>query len=116
MLVHNEQVVHEYLQWAMCGTPRPKGQFKLYAVEGGTAAVMVRSLFGDAVAGIAVDLVLAVVSAALLSAKTVLHRWLACQRRERDAAPAPVVTSTNSTTLSVKSQASRSASTGCSWS
>ena len=39
MLVHNEQVVREYLQWAMCGTPRPKGTFKLYAVEGGTAAM-----------------------------------------------------------------------------
>jgi aspartate 4-decarboxylase len=39
MLVHNEQVVHEYLQWAMCGTPHPKGTFKLYAVEGGTAAM-----------------------------------------------------------------------------
>ena len=39
MLVHNEQVVHEYLQWAMCGEPRPKGKFKLYAVEGGTAAM-----------------------------------------------------------------------------
>ena len=39
MLVHNEQIVHEYLQWAMCGPPRPKGQFKLYAVEGGTAAM-----------------------------------------------------------------------------
>jgi aspartate 4-decarboxylase len=39
MLVHNEQVVHEYLQWAMCGSPRPKGKFKLYAVEGGTAAM-----------------------------------------------------------------------------
>ena len=39
MLVHNEQIVHEYLQWAMCGTPRPDGQFKLYAVEGGTAAM-----------------------------------------------------------------------------
>ncbi len=36
----------------------------LGVVEGGTAAVMVRSLFGAAVAGIAVDLVLAVVSAA----------------------------------------------------
>jgi aspartate 4-decarboxylase len=23
----------------MCGTPRPKGTFKLYAVEGGTAAM-----------------------------------------------------------------------------
>ena len=39
MLVHNEQIVHEYLQWAMCGKPRPKGKFKLYAVEGGTAAM-----------------------------------------------------------------------------
>src|ERR1041384_1276151 len=39
MLVHNEQVVHEYLQWAMCGNPRPSGTFKLYAVEGGTAAM-----------------------------------------------------------------------------
>ena len=39
MLVHNEQVVHEYLQWAMCGSPRPAGTFKLYAVEGGTAAM-----------------------------------------------------------------------------
>ena len=36
----------------------------LGVVEGGTAAVMVRSLFGTAVAGVAVDLVLAVVSAA----------------------------------------------------
>src|SRR5205807_2568628 len=39
MLVHNEQIVHEYLQWAMCGNPRPKGTFKIYAVEGGTAAM-----------------------------------------------------------------------------
>jgi aspartate 4-decarboxylase len=39
MLVHNEQIVHEYLQWAMCGPPRPKGTFQLYAVEGGTAAM-----------------------------------------------------------------------------
>jgi aspartate 4-decarboxylase len=39
MLVHNEQVVREYLQWAMCGTPRPKGTFRIYAVEGGTAAM-----------------------------------------------------------------------------
>ena len=39
MLVHNEQIVHEYLQWAMCGTPQPKGKFKIYAVEGGTAAM-----------------------------------------------------------------------------
>ena len=39
MLVHNEQVVHEYLMWAMCGQPRPAGKFDLYAVEGGTAAM-----------------------------------------------------------------------------
>ena len=39
MLVHNERIVHEYLQWAMCGEPRPKGKFKIYAVEGGTAAM-----------------------------------------------------------------------------
>src|SRR5499433_1324547 len=39
MLVHNEQIVHEYLQWAMCGRPRPAGKFDLYAVEGGTAAM-----------------------------------------------------------------------------
>ena len=39
MLVHNERVVHEYLQWAMCGEPRPEGRFDLYAVEGGTAAM-----------------------------------------------------------------------------
>src|SRR6516225_3957790 len=39
MLVHNEQIVREYLQWAMCGEPRPKGKFKIYAVEGGTAAM-----------------------------------------------------------------------------
>ncbi len=34
MLVHNEQVVHEYLEWAMCGNPRPKGKFKIYAGRG----------------------------------------------------------------------------------
>ena len=39
MLVHNEQIVHEYLQCAMCGAPRPQGRFHLYAVEGGTAAM-----------------------------------------------------------------------------
>ena len=39
MLVHNEQIVHEYLMWAMCGEPRPAGTFDLYAVEGGTAAM-----------------------------------------------------------------------------
>ena len=26
MLVHNEQIVHEYLQWAMCGEPAAEGQ------------------------------------------------------------------------------------------
>ena len=39
MLVHNERIVQEYLMWAMCGNPRPKGKFDLYAVEGGTAAM-----------------------------------------------------------------------------
>ena len=39
MLVHNERIVQEYLQWAMCGEPRPAGTFGLYAVEGGTAAM-----------------------------------------------------------------------------
>src|SRR5580765_1023513 len=39
MLVHNEQIVHEYLMWGMCGEPRPAGTFDLYAVEGGTAAM-----------------------------------------------------------------------------
>ena len=39
ILVHNEQIAHEYLMWAMCGEPRPSGKFDLYAVEGGTAAM-----------------------------------------------------------------------------
>src|SRR5256884_8190351 len=39
LLAHNPQTVHEYLEWAMCGNPRPKGTFKIYAVEGGTAAM-----------------------------------------------------------------------------
>jgi len=39
MLVHNERIVQEYLMWAMCGKPQPKGKFDLYAVEGGTAAM-----------------------------------------------------------------------------
>jgi len=39
MLKHAERVVHEYLQWAVCGEPHPEGTFKLYAVEGGTAAM-----------------------------------------------------------------------------
>lgn len=39
MLVHNEKISHEYVQWAVCGSPRPAGKFDLYAVEGGTAAM-----------------------------------------------------------------------------
>jgi aspartate 4-decarboxylase len=39
MLIHNEQIAHEYLRWAMCGDPQPAGKFDLYAVEGGTAAM-----------------------------------------------------------------------------
>lgn len=39
MLVHAEQVVHEYLMQVMCGAPRPSGQFNLFATEGGTAAI-----------------------------------------------------------------------------
>jgi aspartate 4-decarboxylase len=39
MLVHAEQVVHEYLMQAMCGMPRPPGRFDLFATEGGTAAI-----------------------------------------------------------------------------
>jgi aspartate 4-decarboxylase len=39
MLVHAEQVVHEYLAQAMCGMPRPLGRFDLFAAEGGTAAM-----------------------------------------------------------------------------
>jgi aspartate 4-decarboxylase len=39
MLVHAEQVVHRYLMWALCGDQPPAGTFKLYAVEGGTAAM-----------------------------------------------------------------------------
>ncbi|NIX77768.1 bifunctional aspartate transaminase/aspartate 4-decarboxylase [Microvirga terricola] len=39
MLVHAEQVVHEYLMWAMCDSKPPPGQFDLFAVEGGTAAM-----------------------------------------------------------------------------
>lgn len=39
MLVKAERVVHEYLMWAMCGAKPPQGQFDLYAVEGGTAAM-----------------------------------------------------------------------------
>jgi aspartate 4-decarboxylase len=39
ILVHNEQIAHEYLMWAMCGEPRPAGKFDLFATEGGTAAM-----------------------------------------------------------------------------
>jgi aspartate 4-decarboxylase len=39
MLVHAEQVVHEYLADVLCGTPRPAGRFDLFATEGGTAAI-----------------------------------------------------------------------------
>jgi aspartate 4-decarboxylase len=39
MLVHAEQVVHDYLLWAMCDNKPPRGTFDLYAVEGGTAAM-----------------------------------------------------------------------------
>ena len=39
MLIHAEKVVHRYLMWAMCGDKPPPGEFKLYAVEGGTAAM-----------------------------------------------------------------------------
>ena len=28
MLVHNERIVHEYLQWAMCGDPAPRRQVR----------------------------------------------------------------------------------------
>ena len=28
MLVHNEKIVHEYLQWAMCGEPRADGPLR----------------------------------------------------------------------------------------
>ena len=38
-LVHTEQIVHEYLMWAMCDGHRPEGRFDLYPVEGGTAAM-----------------------------------------------------------------------------
>jgi aspartate 4-decarboxylase len=39
MLVHNERIAHEYLMWAVCGYPPPAGNFDLFAVEGGTAAM-----------------------------------------------------------------------------
>ncbi|ARP82695.1 aspartate 4-decarboxylase [Bordetella genomosp. 8] len=39
MLVHTEQVVHDYLMKEMCDGRPPKGKFDLFAVEGGTAAM-----------------------------------------------------------------------------
>jgi aspartate 4-decarboxylase len=39
MLVHTEQVVHEFLVKEMCGGKPPRGKFDLFAVEGGTAAM-----------------------------------------------------------------------------
>ena len=39
ILVHNEQIAHRYLMWALCGDKPPSGKFDLYAVEGGTAAM-----------------------------------------------------------------------------
>lgn len=39
MLKHTEATVHAYLMQEMCGNTPPKGQFDLFAVEGGTAAM-----------------------------------------------------------------------------
>jgi aspartate 4-decarboxylase len=39
MLVHTEQVVHDYLMKEMCDGRPPSGKFDLFAVEGGTAAM-----------------------------------------------------------------------------
>ncbi|MFC4275107.1 bifunctional aspartate transaminase/aspartate 4-decarboxylase [Achromobacter aloeverae] len=39
MLVHTEQIVHDYLMKEMCDGRPPKGKFDLFAVEGGTAAM-----------------------------------------------------------------------------
>ncbi|MFL6646625.1 MAG: aspartate 4-decarboxylase [Sulfurifustaceae bacterium] len=39
MLVHIEQIVHDYLMKEMCEGKPPKGKFDLFAVEGGTAAM-----------------------------------------------------------------------------
>jgi aspartate 4-decarboxylase len=39
MLVHAEQVVHDYLMKEMCDGRPPAGKFDLFAVEGGTAAM-----------------------------------------------------------------------------
>ena len=39
MLVHPEVIVHDYLVQEMCNNEPPKGKYKLFAVEGGTAAM-----------------------------------------------------------------------------
>jgi aspartate 4-decarboxylase len=39
MLVHIEQVVHQYLIQEMCNNSSPSGKYDLFAVEGGTAAM-----------------------------------------------------------------------------
>ena len=39
MLVHVEQIVHDYLVKEMCGGQSPKGKWDIFAVEGGTAAM-----------------------------------------------------------------------------
>ncbi|MDR3601695.1 MAG: aspartate 4-decarboxylase [Desulfosporosinus sp.] len=39
MLVHLEQVVHQYLIQEMCNMASPPGKYDLFAVEGGTAAM-----------------------------------------------------------------------------
>ncbi len=39
MLVHAEQVVRRYLDWAMCSNTPPSGKFELFATEGGTGAI-----------------------------------------------------------------------------
>ena len=39
MLVHNEQIVREYLSGRCAASRGPTGKFDLYAVEGGTAAM-----------------------------------------------------------------------------
>src|SRR5258708_31048777 len=39
MVVQAERAVQRYLMGGACGDPPPAGEFKLYAVEGGTAAM-----------------------------------------------------------------------------
>lgn len=39
MLAHMEPIVHDYLVQEMCGGKAPKGQYDIFAVEGGTAAM-----------------------------------------------------------------------------